>query len=141
MRILCVSIFAFLTMTSLQEAKEIKSIKGTYRGTINSLATGDRKLVVVITGVVSSNGLAGSCSGYSTVNGTNKTFFTGTFTDKATGQTLKLKETGNKNTDGKFDLYTCDDPNGEYEYLDNSFCGKWNSYNGKWSKSVLLRKD
>ena len=115
-----------------------KQIIGTWSGSLSGSNLTTKKLVVVFTkSSFNQQKNFGNVEGYSTVNGTNKTFFTGTYYCDADTPVLELNESKSSGTNGTFKIssLTCDgDMNG------SKMCGTWSSYNGQLQREVSLSK-
>lgn len=116
-----------------------KEILGTWSGTLSGSNLAKKKLVLVFTkSSFNQQKNFGTVEGYSTVNGTNKTNFAGTFYCDADTPVLELNEPKSSGTNGTFKIsnLSCE---GE-EISHDNICGTWSSYNGQLQREVKLTK-
>lgn len=128
-----------LSVSSKAQTKLFRDyLVGTWVGEIKGKST--RNLLIIIKTVTyNTTTEVGTISGYSAVDGTNKTNFKGTFTFEDGYLDIILKEPGTNKTDGKFTIAS-QGPPGSQVAEPKVLIGKWKSYSQALIKDVLVTK-
>ncbi len=115
-----------------------KALKGKWEGAIEGTTT--RILELYITTVNCKLAGNGKINGYSKVEGTNKTYFSGTIELVDGYFEIELKEIGNKSTNGVF-LLSINISDLDEKYYNRKLEGNWTSNKTKKLKTVNLTKN
>jgi hypothetical protein len=144
MKYITILFFLFSQLSILaQTNKDFDTpILGTWEGTITLAGKSAKVLrLVVQSASFNSEKNLGRMMGYSTVNGTNKTEFEGTWYE--TGNhwpTLNLNEPKGSPFNGVFTLDDCANIDHQSFSFWDGICGTWISYNKKLKSNIFLKK-
>jgi hypothetical protein len=136
----CLILIAVINVNAQENTKQFFQnwLIGTWTGDLKGTTTKALKIVIV-TAKFRENSTS-TLTGYSTVNGKNKTAFTGTFNIEDGYVDITLNENGNKKTDGIFKLSSQGPPGGMQTGESKVIIGTWKSFDTKIEKTVLIAK-
>jgi hypothetical protein len=136
--------FLFLSISIFaQTNKDLDSpIIGTWEGTITLVGKPAKVLRLVVQDArFDPEKNLGTMKGYSTVNGTNKTTFEGTWNEIGDNwPTMNLREPKSSPFNGDFTLEDCANINYKKFRFWDGICGSWVSYNKKLKSNIFLKK-
>ena len=120
-----------------------KETLGIWVGSMSGGNLPSKKIKIVITKATYKSGKTGYCEGYSMVNNSNKTYFTGNLFVECDSPQIEGFEPKTNPKNGIFNLsWGCFDEEcfESAENLDSSCCGTWISYDKKIKRKIIVRK-
>jgi len=136
---LIIAVFLIPTICHSQTSYD-KEVIGVWKGDIYGGGLPKKSITIVVTksNYYNSQRGVGTCQGYSLVNNSNKTPFSGTIIVEADMPIIEVYEPKSNAKNGKFYLsLLCFDEN--HEMIDLG-CGTWISYDGKINRKIRVKK-